>query len=101
MGELGVVFNVQATAFYRVNYDEDSWRRIAAALRKDKSLIAPLNRAQIFSDVTALVETGHVSQEISRLILSFSDKKDQFEVPEDQAQDYTNQDPISLIYKLY
>ena len=68
-GEPCVVFNIQATAFYRVNYDEASWRRIAAVLRRDKRLIAPLNREQIFSDLSALAVTGHVSQEISRLVL--------------------------------
>ena len=101
-GEPCVVFNVQATAFYRVNYDEASWRRIAEVLRKDKTLIAPLNRDQIFSDVSALAVTGHVSQEISRLLLGLRDKTEQLETPGDQAQDYShiNQDPISLMYKM-
>ena len=69
-----VVFNVQATGYFRVNYDELSWKRIAEILKRDKKLIHPLNRAKILSDVRSLVQTGHVSREISRLIQSYYNK---------------------------
>ena len=69
-----VVFNVKATGYFRVNYDELIWKRIAEILKRDKKLIHPLNRAKILSDVRSLVQTGHVSREISRLIQSYYNK---------------------------
>lgn len=44
-----VIFNVQETGFYRVMYDEDSWKLIKAGLNKDDhDNIHPLNRAQVW-----------------------------------------------------
>lgn len=40
-----IVFNVQQTGFYRVNYDEETWQHIADALQK--GVIHELNRAQV------------------------------------------------------
>ena len=73
-----VVFNVQATGYYRVNYDEGSWLRIADALKLDKDLIHPLNRAQIICDVIALAETGYVSTEIRDNVLAYIDSETDF-----------------------
>lgn len=42
-----IVFNVQQTGFYRVNYDEGSWQRIAKALRQNDTEIHVTNRAQV------------------------------------------------------
>lgn len=40
-----IVFNVQQTGFYRVNYDEKTWQHIADALQR--GVIHVLNRAQV------------------------------------------------------
>lgn len=42
-----IVFNVQQTGYYRVNYDEETWSRISKALINGK--IDVLNRAQVCS----------------------------------------------------
>ena len=73
-----VVFNVQATGYYRVNYDQESWRRIADTLKLDKDLIHPLNRAQIICDVVALADTGYVSTEIRDDVLAYIDSETDF-----------------------
>merc|ERR1719450_295687 len=73
-----VVFNVQGTGYYRVNYDEDSWIGIADALKLNKDLIHPLNRAQLICDVVALTETGHVKPEIKDNLLSYIDDETEF-----------------------
>ena len=73
-----VVFNVQATGYYRVNYDEASWIDIADALKLDKDLIHPLNRAQLICDVVALADTGHVSTETRDNLLSYIDTETDF-----------------------
>ena len=63
-----VVFNVQGTGYYRVNYDKEVWGWIAETLRRDRSLIHPLNRAQIICDLAVLTKTGHVYPARSRRV---------------------------------
>jgi len=70
-----VVFNVQQTGYYRVNYDAQNWALLAAQLQRDHTAIHVLNRAQIMDDAlnlaksgildypTALSVTGYLSQE--------------------------------------
>ena len=75
---LPVVFNVQGTGYYRVNYDTDSWLALGRALAANTQWIHPLNRAQIICDVAALAETGHVSPEIRDSVLSYIDQETDF-----------------------
>ncbi|CAH0605713.1 unnamed protein product [Chrysodeixis includens] len=49
-----IIFNVQETGLYRVNYDDYSWRLISAALKSNSNVIHPLNRAKIVNDLFAL-----------------------------------------------
>eukprot|EP00088_Acartia_fossae_P031208 TRINITY_DN3213_c0_g1_i1.p1 TRINITY_DN3213_c0_g1~~TRINITY_DN3213_c0_g1_i1.p1 ORF type:complete len:964 (+),score=231.16 TRINITY_DN3213_c0_g1_i1:49-2940(+) len=70
-----VIFNVQQTGFYRVNYDKRNWELIAQSLNSDHKSIHVINRAQILDDAlelakvgrldyrTALSLTGYLSQE--------------------------------------
>lgn len=55
-----VIFNVQETAFYRVNYDVANWRLLGRALRDPSSLavIAVTNRAQLVDDALNLARGG-------------------------------------------
>ncbi|XP_034233896.1 aminopeptidase N-like isoform X2 [Thrips palmi] len=55
-----VVFNIQETGFYRVNYDTQNWRLLGAALRDQHSLavIAATNRAQLVDDALNLARAG-------------------------------------------
>ena len=73
-----VVFNVQGTGYYRVNYDPGSWVTLSKALYANKDWIHPLNRAQLICDVAALAETGHVTPEIRDGVLSYIDQETDF-----------------------
>ena len=73
-----VVFNVQGTGYYRVNYDQDSWGRIAETLERDKDLIHPLNRAGIICDLAALAVTGLVSAELKEKVLRYFSRETEF-----------------------
>ena len=73
-----VVFNVQGTGYYRVNYDEDNWIGIADALKLNKDLVHPLNRAQIICDVAALAESGHVTAETRDNVLAYIEDETEF-----------------------
>ncbi|XP_063229950.1 aminopeptidase N-like [Bacillus rossius redtenbacheri] len=54
-----VIFNNQESGYYRVNYDEENWRRIAAHLGGDgHQSIHVLNRAQLLDDSLNLARAG-------------------------------------------
>lgn len=60
-----IIANIQQTGFYRVNYDEKTWKNIAKALTKDGfSGIHEINRAQIINDVANFAEIGLVEQKL-------------------------------------
>ncbi|XP_011260493.3 aminopeptidase N-like [Camponotus floridanus] len=54
-----VIFNVQSSGFYRVNYNYDGWQRIFNVLNSDKfNDIHVLNRAGIIDDLLNLGRAG-------------------------------------------
>nr|CAD7567452.1 unnamed protein product [Timema californicum] len=57
-----VVFNIQETGFYRVNYDLTNWGLLADYLdSSDYSKIIPVNRAQIVDDLFNLARGGYLN----------------------------------------
>nr|XP_034174631.1 aminopeptidase N-like isoform X2 [Osmia lignaria] len=51
-----IIVNKQQSGYYRVNYDEANWRKIAEYLRSENyTNIHTLSRAQFVSDITRLV----------------------------------------------
>ncbi|GLG93883.1 Aminopeptidase N [Gryllus bimaculatus] len=62
-----VIFNVQETGYYRVNYDARNWNLISTFLNNiDKSIsdIHVLNRAQLLDDAFNLARANQLSYEI-------------------------------------
>ncbi|XP_063230541.1 uncharacterized protein LOC134535398 [Bacillus rossius redtenbacheri] len=56
-----VLFNVQQTGFYRVNYDERNWRLLAAQLAgPGAGRVPPVSRAQLLDDALALARSGRL-----------------------------------------
>ncbi|ROT77107.1 putative aminopeptidase N [Penaeus vannamei] len=53
-----VVFNLQQTGYYRVNYDDHNWNLIIQQLKKDHQVICPINRAQIIDDAMNFAKAG-------------------------------------------
>ncbi|XP_029166548.1 thyrotropin-releasing hormone-degrading ectoenzyme-like [Nylanderia fulva] len=51
-----IIFNIQQVGYYRVNYDDENWRRISNYLNSDNyTKIHVLNRAQIIDDAFHLM----------------------------------------------
>ena len=73
-----IILNKKAMGYFRINYDVESWLRIATTLKTDRHAIHPLNRAQIICDVIALTRTGHVTQEIHDAIMEYIDMETDF-----------------------
>ncbi|XP_015519764.2 aminopeptidase N [Neodiprion lecontei] len=56
-----VIFNVQETGYYRVNYDEQNWRLIIQELNKASfKSISTINRAQLLDDALNLARAGRL-----------------------------------------
>ncbi|CAL4116388.1 unnamed protein product, partial [Meganyctiphanes norvegica] len=53
-----VIFNLQETGYYRVNYDLENWYLLIHQLRSDHSKIHAANRAQIIDDSFDLASAG-------------------------------------------
>ncbi|XP_029169202.1 aminopeptidase N-like isoform X2 [Nylanderia fulva] len=60
-----VIFNIQQVGYYRVNYDDENWRRISHYLNSDDyTKIHVLNRAQIIDDAFHLIIAGQLNSHI-------------------------------------
>lgn len=55
-----VIFNLQETGYYRVNYDDQNWALLTTQLRDDHPVIHVINRAQIIDDALNLARAGEL-----------------------------------------
>ncbi|KAG5311631.1 AMPN Aminopeptidase, partial [Acromyrmex insinuator] len=61
-----ILFNKNQTGFYRVNYDNSNWQKLASYLNSPSYLnISATNRAQLIDDALNLARTGHLAYEIA------------------------------------
>lgn len=56
-----VIFNVQQTGFYRVNYDQHNWELLIRQMLTDHQRIHVKNRVQMIDDIMSLASTGEVT----------------------------------------
>jgi len=75
-----VIFNVQQKNIYRVNYDTETWLKLAEQLQTDHNAIHHLNRAQIVDDVFALMRSERLSLQVGFQVLQFLKKDTSFYV---------------------
>ena len=64
MAKTPYIANVQQTGYYRVNYQPENWKAIAALLKEDPKQIGWLNRAQLLDDSFNLARAGQLEYEI-------------------------------------
>lgn len=55
-----VIFNLQETGYYRVNYDDNNWNLLVQQLNTDHRAIHVINRAQIIDDAFNLARAGEL-----------------------------------------
>ncbi|XP_047472757.1 aminopeptidase N-like isoform X1 [Penaeus chinensis] len=79
-----VIFNLQETGYYRVNYDEHNWGLLIQQLKDDHEVIHVINRAQIIDDAMNLARnecilpTGHLNYTIAFDVYSYLGKETAF-----------------------
>ncbi|XP_069957724.1 aminopeptidase N isoform X2 [Cherax quadricarinatus] len=66
-----VIFNLQETGFYRVNYDNHNWNLLIQQLLTDHTVITTINRAQIIDDAMNLARAGQVSYGVALGLYSY------------------------------
>ncbi|XP_067625622.1 membrane alanyl aminopeptidase-like isoform X2 [Eurosta solidaginis] len=67
-----VIFNIQQSGYYRVNYDESNWLAIKKALASDNwGGIHLLNRAQIVDDLFNLARANVIEYDLALKILEY------------------------------
>jgi len=76
--DTAVIFNVQETGYYRVNYDLKNWRLLALQLRTNHSSIHVTNRAQIIDDALNLAKSGHLDYKTALSLTGYLDKETEY-----------------------
>ncbi|XP_029155143.1 aminopeptidase N-like isoform X2 [Nylanderia fulva] len=73
------IVNVQQIGYYRVNYDDENWRRISDYLYNDDfTTIHVLNRAQIIDDAFHLMIAGQLEASIFWDIISYLHEEEDY-----------------------
>lgn len=73
-----LIFNKQATGYYRLNYDNANWALISNALKENHALIAPANRAQILDDALNLARYGYMDYQVALSLVDYVKKEEDF-----------------------
>lgn len=67
-----VIFNIQETGYYRVNYDKENWKLIIKQLTSPEfERISTANRAQLVDDALNLARAGHIDYSIAMDVISY------------------------------
>ncbi|XP_063590564.1 aminopeptidase N-like [Penaeus indicus] len=70
-----VIFNLQQTGYYRVNYDDHNWNLLIQQLKDDHEVIHIVNRAQIIDDAMNLARAGQLSYTIALDVFAYLGKE--------------------------
>ncbi|XP_034947292.1 uncharacterized protein [Chelonus insularis] len=74
-----VIFNVQQSGFYRVNYDLELWSQIINELNaKKKKIIPPINRAMIIDDLFNLARAEMVPYAVTLAGVSYISQETEY-----------------------
>lgn len=73
-----VLANVQQFGYYRVNYEESNWKALIKQLTTNYTLIHPSNRAQIITDLMALVSLDSVNISLALTSLDYLNQETEF-----------------------
>ncbi|XP_063887279.1 aminopeptidase N-like [Scylla paramamosain] len=72
-----VVFNLQQTGYYRVNYDDNNWNLLIQQLLTDHQLIHVNNRVQMIDDILNLASSGKVSYNTALSLVEYIKKENE------------------------
>lgn len=73
-----VMFNLQQTGYYRVNYESSNWQLLVEQLRDDHTIIVHTSRSQLIDDAMNLAKAGQLSYEIALDLNSYLNNELQY-----------------------
>ncbi|XP_029154998.1 thyrotropin-releasing hormone-degrading ectoenzyme-like [Nylanderia fulva] len=74
-----MIFNIQQVGYYRVNYDDENWRRISSYLKSDNyTKIHVLNRAQIIDDAFHLMIANQLQTHIFWNLIEYLQQEEDY-----------------------
>ncbi|XP_053149048.1 aminopeptidase Q [Hemicordylus capensis] len=71
-----IILNVNVTGYYRINYDQLHWRRLAKVLESDPKVIPAVNRLQLIVDAFELRRSGYTEYDTPMLLTKYLEKED-------------------------
>ncbi|XP_060091561.1 aminopeptidase Q [Heteronotia binoei] len=72
-----IILNVNMTGYYRVNYDQSNWRRLAKILESDPKAVPVVNRLQLLDDAFVLKRSGHTENDTPLYLTKYLEKEDE------------------------
>ncbi|XP_011303203.1 aminopeptidase N isoform X2 [Fopius arisanus] len=66
-----VIFNVNSTGYYRINYDPDNWQLIARALEENPTEFPSPVKASLIDDVLSLAFVGSTSYDTAFSLINY------------------------------
>ncbi|XP_061480498.1 aminopeptidase Q [Rhineura floridana] len=71
-----IILNVNMTGYYRINYDQTHWRRLAKVLENDPKAIPVVNRLQLMADAFQLRRSGYTEYNTPLYLTKYLEKED-------------------------
>ncbi|XP_030049370.1 aminopeptidase Q isoform X2 [Microcaecilia unicolor] len=72
-----IILNVNVTGYYRTNYDQLNWDRLALQLEKDPKAIPVANRVQLIDDAFTMAMYGYIEIETALSITKYLAKEEE------------------------
>lgn len=90
------------TGYYRVNYDESNWQRLATYLSSSNyKTITEVDRAGLIDDALNLARTGHLTYNVSLKMTLYLTKEDDYIPWYAAARAFNYLDNLLLLGKNY
>ncbi|XP_062984477.1 aminopeptidase Q-like [Elgaria multicarinata webbii] len=71
-----IILNVNMTGYYKINYDQMYWRRLAEVLEHDPKVIPVVNRLQLITDAFQLSESNDTEYDTPLYLTKYLEKED-------------------------
>ncbi|KAH0628143.1 hypothetical protein JD844_008926, partial [Phrynosoma platyrhinos] len=71
-----IILNVNMTGYYRINYSQMYWRRLAKVLENDPKVIPVVNRLQLMSDAFHMSWFGYTEYDTPLYLTKYLEKED-------------------------
>uniref|UniRef100_A0A8D0HCZ6 Aminopeptidase n=1 Tax=Sphenodon punctatus TaxID=8508 RepID=A0A8D0HCZ6_SPHPU len=72
-----IILNVNTTGYYRVNYEQSYWKRLAQLLESNPKAIPVVNKLQLIDDAFALEQAGYIEIDIALDLTKYLEKEDE------------------------